>query len=169
MDQNNVTAIAPETMVVTNFDVPVDMTEVLAYANKVSELPTVNSITGPFYMKEFLAAFNLASHHASRVSLEYERARDASRRARAVAHLDRAPEWLEKMGRKVTEGACEQYVERDPDYIQAREREAYLKALMELLDNYIHLFKSAHDDAKKIYDKTTNPIGSASALPSSQD
>lgn len=153
-------------VVISGFDLPLDVTDLYKYERWVRELSQLTTYTGPMFMQELLEAFNIASHLAARVVHEYELARDNAKRARAIAHLEAGPQWLIAQGRKVTESACEQYVEMDADYIKAREREAYLKALLELLENKIQYFRSAHDDAKRIYSLTTNPMGGSVGAPS---
>jgi hypothetical protein len=143
-----------------------DLTQLYKYENLLGELVKVNNINGPLYMNTFLAAFNLASDLFAKASLEYERARDEAKQARAVAHLQKAHEWLAGQGRKPTESACEQYVEMDPSYIAAREKEHKLQALVSLLQGKVRVFKDAHDDSKKIFSASIEPLGSRSGAPS---
>lgn len=146
--------------------VPLEMSTLKDYEAKLSALTSITHHNGPLYMQHFLEAFSLAASFSAKITHELEKAKDASKRARAVAHLRTAHEWLAANGKKVTESACEQYVEMDHDYAQARELEAYLKALSEYLEKKVELFKAAHDDVKKIFDKINEPVGSSSAASS---
>jgi hypothetical protein len=151
------------------FQLPLDMTEIWKYDRMIEDLATINHITGPMFMKDFLKAKDrVASYHA-KVMFEYESAKDKSAKEKAIAHLERAPVWLEQHGRKVTEAACGMYSDTDINYLEAREVEAYLKSLLTFLTHKLEKFQCAHDDSKKIFDKSTEPLGSRSSLPSGRD
>lgn len=148
---------------------PLEMQGLLKYEALVESLTTINNMNAPFYMREFLKAKELANTFYCRVMMDFEMAKDRSAKAKALAYLDTAPEWLEKKGRKVTDEGCKQYALIDTQYLKSREEEACLKALTEFLRNKMEKFQSAHDDAKKIYDQTRDPRGSTVALPSGRD
>ena len=148
---------------------PLEMRELLKYQGLVENLVTINNMNAPFYMREFLKAKELANSFYCRVMMDFEMTKDRAAKAKAVAYLDTAPEWLEKRGRKVTDEGCKQYALIDSQYLKAREEEACLKALTEFLRNKMEKFQSAHDDAKKIYDQTRDPRGSLTGLASGKD
>jgi hypothetical protein len=151
------------------FQLPLDMTEVWKYDALINEITTINNLSGPLFMQEFLRAKDIVSSYHAKVMFEYEQARDASNKAKSIAYLERAPQWLEQRSRKVTEEACKRYSEMDQDYLAAREIESYLKSLLAFLTHKLDKFQCAHDDAKKIFDKTSDPMGSRGSLPSGQN
>lgn len=148
---------------------PLEMRELLKYEGLIENIVSINNLNAPFYMREFLKAKELANSFYCRVLMDYEMSKDRSAKAKAVAYLDTAPEWLEKRNRKVTDEGCKQYALIDPIYLKSREEESCLKALTEFLKNKMEKFQSAHDDSKKIYDQTRDPRGTASSLPSGKD
>jgi len=148
---------------------PLEMRELLKYEGFIENIVSINNLNAPFYMREFLKAKELANSFYCRVMMDYEMSKDRSAKAKAIAYLDTAPEWLDKRNRKATDEGCKQYALIDPNYLKSREEEACLKALTEFLKNKMEKFQSAHDDAKKIYDQTRDPRGSVSGLPSGRD
>jgi len=148
---------------------PLEMRGLLKYEGLIENLVTINNMNAPFYMREFLKAKELANSFYCRVMMDFELAKDRAAKAKAIAYLDTAPDWLEKRNRKVTDEGCKQYALIDTQYLKAREEEACLKALTEFLRNKMEKFQSAHDDAKKIYDQTRDPRGSLTGLASGKD
>lgn len=145
---------------------PQDMTEISHFDRLAEDLVSVNSMSGPMYMRDFLKAKDLAAAYHAKAVFEFEQAKDQSKKVWAVAKLDRAPAILQAKGVKITDGNCEAYADQDSEYLAARNLEAYWKALAIYLDKKVEKFTSAHDDAKKIYDKTSEPRGSTLGLPS---
>lgn len=148
---------------------PLEMHSLLKYEAMVDNIASINNMNAPFYMREFLKAKELSNTFYCRVMMDFEMAKDRSAKAKAIAYLDTATEWLEKRGRKVTDEGCKQYALIDAQYLKAREEEACLKALTEFLKNKMEKFQSAHDDAKKIYDQTRDPRGSITGMASGKD
>jgi hypothetical protein len=144
----------------------IDLTRLYQYEKQLEELATVNDLTGPMYIKDYLMACNLAADLLSRVIYLHETAEDEAKLAKSIAYLEKAPQFLEKSGRKMTESACEQYVQMDEHYRAAKDRENYLLALRTRLEQKVRIFKDAHDSSKKIYDKSASSNGAANALPS---
>ena len=151
------------------FQMPLDMTEIWKYDKMVDEIALVNYTSGPMFMKDFLKAKDRVSSYHAKAMFEYESAKDRASKEKAVAYLERAPAWLESHGRKVTEEACKRYSDMDQKYLEAREIESYLKSLVTFLYHKLEKFQCAHDDSKKIFDKTSEPFGSKSSLPSGRD
>jgi hypothetical protein len=139
------------------------------YEPLVSEIVGVNAINGPYYMQQFLLATEEASRLHAKCVYEYEQARDGAAAARAVATIDIAPDELKKREMRVNEEFCKQYALSDQDYLNAREVEAYWKAVSGYLENQVKKYEKAHDAAKKVYDKTQDPRGQGQSLPSGRD
>lgn len=148
-----------------NVLLPQDMTEIVQYDRLAEDLVSVNAMSGPMYMRDFLKAKDIAARFHAKAVFEFEQAKDISKKVWAVAKLDRAPAVLQTKGLKVTDGNCEAYADQDAEYMAARNVEAYWKALAIYLDKKVEKFTSAHDDAKKIYDKTADPKGASLGLP----
>jgi len=145
---------------------PIDMQKLTEYEKKIEQIPMVNAYNGPLYMKDFLEAKDLAAQFLAQVMFAHEQARDKSKKAKSIARLDKSKEGLALKGQKPTDKAIEAYSEQDPDYLSARTTEAYYKSLEAFLKMKVDKFQSAHDDVKKIYDRTKEPAGSITGAPS---
>jgi len=145
---------------------PQDMTEIVQYDRLADDLVSVNSMSGPMYMRDFLKAKDVAARFHAKAIFEFEQAKTNAKKVWAVAQLDRAPTILAAKGIKTTDGNCEAYADQDPEYLAAKNMEAYWKALAIYLEKKVEKFTSAHDDSRKIFDKTADPKGSSLGLPS---
>jgi len=145
---------------------PAEVQQLMQYSSLIEELTTINTISGPMYMYLFLQACEETAAIRAAVAIKYEKCRDLAKKAHAAAQLDKAPALLEKIGRKVSEAACEKVADSDADYLRAREAESYYKALLTYLDSKLSSFEKAHDDAKKIFDKAPSGAGQSSGAPS---
>jgi hypothetical protein len=147
---------------------PMDMTEILKYENLIGEITGINPINGPYYMKSFLKAKELAAQYYARASYESQLAKDMAKMKYSIARLDYAPSILKTRSLRVNEGNMDSVADQDQNYLQARNREAYFKAMATFLGHKVEKFQSAHDDAKKIFDQSKDPRGSLPAAPSSK-
>lgn len=146
---------------------PMDMTEILKYENFINEITSINPINGPYYMKNFLKAVELAAQYYARASYEGQQARDMAKMKYAIARLDYAPSILKARGLRVSSDNMDSVADQDKSYLQARNREAYFKSMATFLGHKVDKFQKAHDDAKKIFDQSKDPRGSLPAAPSS--
>jgi hypothetical protein len=147
----------------------IDLSILKPYEAKLSEIVGIDYINGPLYMRDFLLAKERAVALYHKAIYQYERAKDKSAQMRAIAFLDRAKDILEEKELRVNEEGMKQCAMRDPDYLLARDVEAYLRALVEYLSEKVQTFQNAHDDAKKIYDQSKILGGSISSAPSRGD
>lgn len=145
---------------VSNIKLPIDMTDILSFQELVEDISNVTKIKGPYFMQQMLKAKDLAANYLSRVTYEYEKAKDQSRRKSSLAYLEKASDYLLKRGRKITEEACKRYAEIDEEYLKARDNEIYYKVLTEYMKMKLDYFSNAHDDAKKIYGESEDGYGS---------
>lgn len=145
---------------------PLDMTDIIQFEQKVPELVSIGYHNGPMYMRDFLGGVEAAARYHSQAIFEYETAKKKAKQKYSIAKLDKADAYLRAKGIKPTDGARESYADMDDDYLAAAQLEAKWKAIAEYLKNKVEIFQRAHDDAKKIFDKTNEPKGSISALPS---
>lgn len=146
--------------------VPMDMSEIYKYEALVEDLAGVNLMNGPFYMREFLKAKELASSFYCRLLFDYEQARNRTRTEQALAYLERSEDYIKARGLKSTDETKKQYVAIDKGYQAAKDKEDMLKALVTLMENKVYKFQAAHDDAKKIFDSLREPRGSISSAQS---
>ena len=149
---------------------PNEMRDLAQYDAMLMDISGISAMLGPFYMQGFLKAKDTASLYHSQAIRNYERCRDESKKLWAVAKLDKSFAALREKGIvKPTEGDRECYADCDEDYLKMREAEAYWKSLSILLGVKVDTYQAAHDDAKKIYDKTEEPRGSSKGLPSTKE
>lgn len=149
--------------------VPLDMTDIYKWENMVDELAQVNSMNGPFYMKEFLKAKETCSSYYCRLIYDHEQAKNRTKTEYALSYLERSQVYIREKGLKDTDETKKQYVQIDEAYMKAKDIEDMLKALVTLMGNKVDKFQSAHDDAKKIFDSTRDPRGSLPSIPSGKD
>lgn len=149
--------------------VPVNMTEIYEYEKMIHAIATINNLNGAFYMREFLNAKELASSFYCRLMYDYEQSKNKAREAQAIAYLEKADEYLKEKNIKSTDEAKKQYVQIDPDYKAAKDRQDMVEALMTLMQNKVKKFQDAHDDVKKIYDHTRDANRSITGAASGKD
>jgi len=141
-----------------------NMERLLKYEVQKKDLVAVDVNSGPMYMRDFNKAFDILSILIAKTDEEYEGAVAERKNEEAKAVLERATEYFEQNdilhnGIKDSVSLRETYMKRDPKYLEARDKENFLKAFLKYLQNMQDSFKMAHDDAKKIYDKVANNSG----------
>jgi len=149
--------------------VGLDMTEIYKYEHMIEDIAIVNSMNGPLYMKEFLKAKELVSSVFSKLVLDYERAKNETKKQYALAYLERSREYITAKGLKDTDETKKQYVSIDPGYQKAKEEEDQLRAMSTLIGNKVDKFQNAYEATKKIFETSGNAFGSRSSLPSRSD
>lgn len=128
----------------------VDVTKLVEYTKKISEIGSINNMMAPIYLKDFINAYDLANTMLSvavRCDLE---ASSELKTAESIAYLDRAPDYLSQNDIKITDESKKRYVEVDEDVKKAREIKAKTTALVSFLKNKLQSFRMAHDDVKKM-------------------
>ena len=149
--------------------VPMDMSDIYKWESMVDQLTNINSINGPYYMREFLKAKEVCSSYYCKLIFDLEQARNRTKTEYALSYLERSQEYIKFKGLKDTDETKKQYVQIDRAYQAAKDHEDMLKALATLLGNKVDKFQTAHDDAKKIFDSSRDPRGSLPAVPTSRD
>jgi len=149
--------------------VPLDMTALYAIERQMNDITRTNSITGPLLMQSFLRGMELAASFLARLTFDYEQAKTKTKEAYSIAILDKADGELEKRKLKSTEENRKAVALLDADYRTSKNQEDLLKALVTLMENKLSRYEHAHNDVKKIYDKSPEPRGSSGSLPSSKD
>lgn len=146
---------------------PVDLQEILKYEELINQISGISPMNGPYYMMMFLKGLEMAGQVFARAAYEYEQAKDMAKRRYSIVRLDYAPTILKERGLRVNEAGMDSVADQDQEYLQAKNKEAYYKAMMSFYKMKVDKFQRAHDDAKKIYDQSKDPRGSMSAMPSS--
>lgn len=134
--------------------VPINMTQIFEYEQMIHAVATINNMNGAYYMREFLNAKELASSFYCRLMYDFEQAKNKAREKAALAYLEKSEFYLKEKGIKSTDEAKKQYIQIDPEYKVAKDRQDQMEALMTLMQNKVKKFQDAHDDVKKIYDLT---------------
>ncbi len=171
LNPEEATALAPPLQLEpkAGYPVPIDMTDIYRFEVMIQDIVNINAMNGPFYMREFLKAKELASSYYCRLLFDYEQAKNRTKTEFALAYLERSEDYIKTRGLKATDETKKQYVAIDASYNKAKDTEDRLKALVTLLGNKLDKFQSAHDDAKKIFDVSRDPSGSRPAIPSGRD
>lgn len=138
------------------FPVPLDMTDIFKFEALIDEVTRINNITAPFYMQEFLKAINVASSYYAKSVYDYEQSKSSSKAIAGRLALDFAPAALIAKGIKVTQDNVSAYVDSNQEYLNAKDKEAYFKALSEFLHQKFQKFERSHDDARAIFNSYKN-------------
>lgn len=128
----------------------IDVTKLVEYTKKLREIGSFNKMMTPTYLRDFIVAYDITnSMYASAVRCDIE-AQTSLDRARSIAYLDRAGDYLKEKGIKESSEARKQYVEIDEQVIAAADLKAKTTALCAFLKNKMQEFRMAHDDVKKM-------------------
>lgn len=104
----------------------------------------------PTYLRDFIMAYDITNTMLSTaVRCEIE-AKANLDKAKAIAYLDNAAEYLSDKGIKDTNTSRQQYVELDADVVAAKTVYAKSTAMVTFLKNKMQEFRMAHDDVKKM-------------------
>jgi len=128
----------------------IDVTKLVHYTEKIKDIGSLNKMLAPNYLRDFIMAMDLTSSMLSRAVQSNLNAKSDLERAKAIAYLDRAPDYCKEKGLKLSNGVCEMYVDLDEDVNSAKERFAASEAMVTFLKNKYQAFRCAHDDIKKI-------------------
>jgi hypothetical protein len=151
------TALVEKEVVDFIFDrIDIDLSPLTEYDAQKSELTTIDIVSGPLLMRNFLQAHEEAMQISIKVKFKLDQAIDKMKHEEARAILERAPAYFEEndvtKGRvKDSKSLRDTYVQMDKEYAEAREQVNALKALSKFIENKADSFRIAHDDAKKIW------------------
>jgi hypothetical protein len=140
-----------------------ELSKLIPYEQLKRDLVSIDSLSAPAYMRDFNLAFEFASRVVAKLKYFHGRAKERSKEEESKAILERAPMYFEKHnilkdkgGLKDSSSLRDTYAKIDVEYQQAKDEENMLEALLEYYEKLVESYKMAHDDAKKIYDKTTS-------------
>jgi hypothetical protein len=148
---------------------PLDLSVLAPFDRKVQEVASINALTVPLFMKDFLVGIDEATRLHARAVFQHEQSKDITAARRSMATLDRAPGALKEQGLRVNEEFCKQFAMQDEDYLAAREAEGYWKAMVAYLEMQIKKYQGGLDATKGVAYQTRDPRGQSSALPSGRD
>jgi hypothetical protein len=128
----------------------IDVTKLVEYTRKISDIGSLNKMMAPNYLQDFINAMDATSSMLSKATKANLLAHSYCKRAEAIAYLDRAGDYLSDKGIKDTAESRKKYIDIDPDVTIAREKVAATDAMVVFLKNKYQAFRCAHDDVKKI-------------------
>lgn len=128
----------------------IDVTKLAHYTQKIEDVAGLNKMLAPQYLRDFIMAMDMTSELLSKATKMNLNAKAELDKAKAIAYLDKAPDYCKEKGIKISNGVREMYVDLDEDVIKAKEKYASTEALTSFLKNKYQAFRCAHDDVKKI-------------------
>jgi len=135
----------------------VDVTRLAYYVNKISELASINKLMAPVYLQDMIMGQDVAANLLAKAIKADSQAKAKLEYAESIAYLERAADYLVTKNIKDSSEAKKQYVNIDPDVINAKDHKAQTEALVVLIKSRLSELRQCHDDLKKItYDKGTD-------------
>ncbi len=99
----------------------VDVTRLVEFTKLIKDIGSLNKMMAPNYLRDFINAMDLTStllSKAVKVNLEAKASLD---KAKAIAYLDRAGDYADLKGIKISNGVREMYVDLDDDVVAAKD------------------------------------------------
>lgn len=128
----------------------VDVTKLVEYTKLISDIGSINKMMTHQYLRDFINAMDLTSSMLSKAVKANLQSKAQLDKSKAIAYLDRAGDYCDKKGIKLSNGVREMYVDLDDDVILAKDKYAASEAMVTFLKNKYQAFRCAHDDVKKI-------------------
>lgn len=128
----------------------VDITQLAVYVNKIEDMASINKAMAPVYLRDFIQGQDVAVNLYARAVKADAKAKARLEYVESIAYLENAKAYLEAKSIKDTSEARKQYVNIDPDVVEAKDQKAQTEALVILLKGKVSELKQAHDDLKKI-------------------
>lgn len=129
---------------------PIDVTKLVHYSEKIKDIGELNKMMAPLYLRDFIMAMDVTSSMLSKAVQAHLTAQSHLDKMKAIAYLDKAEDYCNQKGIKMSNGVREMYVDLDDDVIKAKEKLAATEAMVTFLKNKYQAFRCAHDDVKKI-------------------
>jgi hypothetical protein len=134
----------------------VDITQLAEYVNKIEELSSVSKMMAPVYLRDFIIGQDVAITLLAKAVQADNKAKAALEYAESIAYLENAKAYLDAKGIKDTSESRKQYINIDPNVIEAKERKSLTEAMVVLLKGKTQELRMAHDDLKRITYDTSN-------------
>lgn len=129
----------------------IDVSKLTQYSEKIKDISGLNTMMAANYVRDFIVAMDLCTDMLSKCVKANLEAKAKLDKAKAVAYLDRAPDYCKENDIKLSNGVREMYVDLDPDVEQAKDTYARTEAMVTFFKNKYQSFRCAHDDVKKLY------------------
>ena len=128
----------------------IDVTKLVHYTGKISEIGSLNKMLAPNYLRDFIMAMDMTSSMLSKAVKANLESKARLDKAKAIAYLDKATDYCKENEIKLSNGVREMYVDLDEDVLVAKDKYAASEAMVTFLKNKYQAFRCAHDDVKKI-------------------
>jgi hypothetical protein len=141
-------------------NIVVELTDLVRIEKMRGDISTLDVYTAPTYMRDFTTACDILGRMIAEAQKALDSATMDAKHEEAKAKLDRATEYFQANGTldkmKDSNALRDTYVQLDPIYRAAKERESSLKALVSYLENKLSCYKMDHYTVKAMYDKFTS-------------
>lgn len=127
-----------------------DITQLATYINKIEDMASITKMMAPVYLQDFIKGQDVAITLYAKAVKADAKAKARLEYVESIAYLENAKAYLETKGIKDTSEARKQYVNIDPDVLEAKDQKAQTEALVILLKGKVSELKQAHDDLKKV-------------------
>lgn len=134
----------------------VDITQLAEYFNKIEELSSVSKMMAPVFLRDFIIGQDIATALLAKAIKADGKAKAKLEYLESIAYLENAKAYLDAKGIKDTSEARKQYVNIDPNVVEAKDQKAQTEAFVVLLKGKVSGLKQAHDDLKKVTYADTN-------------
>lgn len=128
----------------------VDITQLAIYTNKIAEVASISKMMAPTYLRDFIIGQDVATTLLAKAVQADAKAKAKLEYAQSIAFLENAKVYLDSKGIKDTAEARKQYVDIDPDVIEAKDNKARTEAMVVLLKGKLSELRQAHDDLKRV-------------------
>ena len=133
-----------------------DITQLAGYTNKIEDLASITKMMAPVYLRDFIQGQDVATALLARAIKADGKAKARLEYLESIAYLEKAKAYLDAKSIKDTSEARKQYVNIDPDVVEAKDQKAATEAFVVLLKGKLSGLKQAHDDLKKVTYADTN-------------
>lgn len=127
-----------------------DITQLAVYVNKIEDMASISKNMAPVFLRDFIQGQDVATNLFARAVKADAKAKARLEYVESIAYLENAKAYLDTKGIKDTSEARKQYVNIDPDVVEAKDQKAMTEAMVILLKGKVSELKQAHDDLKKI-------------------
>lgn len=128
----------------------VDITQLAIYVNKIEELSSVSKMMAPVFLRDFIIGQDVATALLARAIKADGKAKARLEYLESIAYLEHAKAYLDAKSIKDTSEARKQYVNINPDVVEAKDNKAQTEAMVVLLKGKVSELRQAHDDLKKV-------------------
>ena len=133
----------------------IDYTRIVEYEGKRRDIPTLDIISAPMYLRDFNVACDHVASLVAKIEVALSAAKSNMESEEAKAKLERAPKYFEEnktLGAlKDSSALRDTYLALDEAYSRSRQQYEALKALHKFVENKLEAFKRDYYSVKSIY------------------